>query len=136
MISIKCDKAWNNNKRERERNRQTKIYIPNKSNNKPGKKTLNNKKMSHSSTAATTTTATTSDNSSDSASHANKKSTKSEIEIIDQKMVKCINDINYYKQKIQSKHTRNFLAITIFEPNRVQFSINSIISLKLSIFKP
>lgn len=47
--------------------------------------------------------ATTSDNSSDSASH-NKKSTKSEIEIIDQKIIKCINEVNYYKQKIQSNN--------------------------------
>ena len=45
---------------------------------------------------------TNSDNSSDSASH-NKKSSKSEIEIIDQKILKCINDINHLKQRIQSK---------------------------------
>lgn len=48
--------------------------------------------------------ATASDNSSDSASN-NKKTTsshKSEIEIVDQKIIKCINEINYLKQKIQS----------------------------------
>jgi hypothetical protein len=46
-----------------------------------------------------------SDNSSDSASN-NKKTTsshKSDLEIVDQKIIKCINEINYLKQKIQSK---------------------------------
>lgn len=51
---------------------------------------------------------TASDNSSDSAS--NKKSTKTEIEIIDQKIIKCINEINTLDQKIQSsKIILNFL---------------------------
>jgi hypothetical protein len=58
----------------------------------------------------------TSDNSSDnSSSNIHKKSggggvdavsgnnTKSEIEIVDQKIIKCINEINFLKQKIQSK---------------------------------
>lgn len=42
---------------------------------------------------------TASDNSSDSAS--NKKSTRTEIEIIDQKIIKCINEINNLEHKIQ-----------------------------------
>ena len=58
---------------------------------------------------------TTSDNSSEnSMSNMKKKfeveaggvangSTKSEIEIVDQKIIKCINEINFLKQKIQSK---------------------------------
>ena len=62
------------------------------------------------------TPAGTSDNSSDnSSSNVHKKSggggvdaasgnnTKSEIEIVDQKIIKCINEINFLKQKIQSK---------------------------------
>ena len=56
-------------------------------------------------------TAGASDNSSDNSSSIintnqvfSKKnnSTKSEIEIVDQKIIKCINEINFLKQKIQS----------------------------------
>ena len=57
---------------------------------------------------------TTSDNSSDNSMTNIKKksgggdggtggSTKSEIEIVDQKIIKCINEINFLKQKMQSK---------------------------------
>lgn len=53
---------------------------------------------------------TASDNSSDSAS-INKKSTKSEIERIDQKIIKCINDINHFKQKIQSNFSLCFILV-------------------------
>lgn len=44
-----------------------------------------------------------SDNSSDSASHTKKSSNKSEIDIVDQKIIKCINEINYLNQKRQIK---------------------------------
>lgn len=67
---------------------------------------------------------TTSDNSSDnSMSNMKKKfegeasgvgngSTKSEIEIVDQKIIKCINEINFLKQKIQSKFYFIFKNLT------------------------
>ncbi|CAF0800592.1 unnamed protein product [Brachionus calyciflorus] len=50
-------------------------------------------------------TTTASDNSSDSASN-NKRSTKSEIEIIDKKIIKCINEINSLKQKKQREWSK------------------------------
>ncbi|RNA38158.1 hypothetical protein BpHYR1_024600 [Brachionus plicatilis] len=51
---------------------------------------------------------TTSDNSSDSAS--NKKSTRTEIEIIDQKIIKCINEINTLEKKIQREWSKQMNA--------------------------
>ena len=56
-------------------------------------------------------------NTQDLGKKSSNNSTKSEIELVDKKIIKCINEINSLKQKMQSKFCflwPFFLGIAIF----------------------